>query len=352
MCSSEEEAQPGEETTPPTATEPLAGDERRVLASQLAHFQGDQRDRAAQLASLSGRPALTASQVIAPILSDLNHRQVKIALASQRFDRFVEDGDPRAVAYERALARLLSEQHRELRVLLEAAEREQLPAEDLALIDALVEAWSRSLLAFQVLDDTFDYSVRDASEDWYVEVDVLEELERAPQHEIYFTFATWFEPTEYELYAETYEIELPAAEVMADYADEDSLDDIEVEEIEYVQLEQDELEIAALEAQYGLEAPEYTEELLDEEPDYESEEMEDSFDGQDEQMERIYETDPDELAENDAYEDEAAEEEPVVEEASVEEASVEEASVEEVGVEEDEPSATDEGYEAVELEGE
>lgn len=326
MCSSEEEAAVTE--GPRAAAPPLEASEQRVLGSQLRHVREDQRRRSTRIADIARNPRLASSPRTAPLVQDLRRRQVKLALAAQRTDRYVTASDPKSLAYERELARLIAEQHRVLRVLHAAAAAEHLAAE-LALIEEEEAAWIRSIVAYEVFDDTFDYSIRGSAPAYFVAFDVEQDLARVPRHELYFTFAAYFEATEYPLYAETCGIEMLSAEEWADYAEHDSFDAIDVDDVEYAELALDQLDVDALEQQYDLETPAYYDDLVSDEPDFDPEVMHDGFEGQDEQIDRIYDSEPDALAHNPEYgeyfeADEPPSEEPMAEEPAMEEEPIEE----------------------------
>jgi hypothetical protein len=294
MCSTQE---PGEtesiENEP--STHPIAASERRVLVNQLGYLRDDQRGRADAFARVAA--TTSTNEQTREIAGDISKRQLQIALTIDRTRRYIDAGDPRAAAYQRELGRLLVEQHRALRVLLAVLQELELAAE-IALMEELEAEYARSIVAYETFDDTWDYSVQDAGEDFFVEVNVLEELDRVPEHEIHWAFVTYFEEDDRAYYAEECDIELPAAETLEAYAELESFGSIEVEEVEYADISFEYEPIEQLEERYELEPPEYYEAFVEDAPDFVEAEISASFEEQDDAMEAIFEAEPEELAED------------------------------------------------------
>lgn len=340
MCSSEEEEAPDLASEP--QTHPIAASERTILTNQLGYLRTDQRARASQLSEVAARPAIAGDVGKQRMARDMSKRQLQIALTAERTDRYIRAGDPKAAAYQRELGRLLVEQHRAIRAMLAALEAAAL-AEEVALWTELEAEYARSVVAYETFDDSWDYSVRDAPEDFFVEVDVMEELDRVPEHEVHYTFVHYFEEDDYAYYAEECDVELPEADALEAYADI-GFEEIEVEEVEYADLSFELLAVEELEEQYELEPPEYYEEFVEDEPDFA--EIEASFEEQDDQMEAIFETEPEELAEEHGEFFEAEGEAEVDVQVDVIDDATGEVEAEDVGEVVDEPEG-----ESVEVEG-
>jgi hypothetical protein len=292
----------------PAAGSPVSDREKGVLRAQMDRIREDQRQRSAELAWL------TAVEAFAPVANDLSRGQVEIALTAQRLERKIQRGDPSMVAYQRKLGRLLGRQHRLLRVAREIAEEQQL-TEEVTRIEELEAEYARALVAWSIFDDAFDFAVQDAAEGWATEVDVDADLANVPQQEIYFTFATYFEDEQQAQYAGLYGFELPPDEEMTRW-ETWSGDELEGSMLELTLVA---LDPATLEAQHGLEEPEYYDDLVAVDEEVPAD-LEARFDELDEQVDTIIDTEPDELEEQyDAYfEDEEATDQDATEEADEE----------------------------------